>query len=173
MSYSRKVVMERRLHFDQESCAVSASKCGAIRWPTVPTCLSQPMSVSWYIPKLQSKQKLFNWKFKNEDLSSVILMTDLMGNCVRQRDAVIFVDAAWLSRMTHASNFGQSKNTKNGNKNYKNRLKKEFTQSSYAQLDMSVQIFWRLIRMATSWWTGWFSSISLFLFCQLFKLKQY
>lgn len=52
-TYSRKWVISRRLHFDHDTCTVSASKLGVITWTIAPVRLSQPVfSVSWYMPKL-------------------------------------------------------------------------------------------------------------------------
>lgn len=97
-------------------------------------------------------------------------MTNLVRYCVRQCYAIIFVDAARLPGMTHAANVWQSQNPEL--KTYTNDLfYTKVLVSSYAQLDLFVQMSCRLIRIATSWCLGWFSSISLFWFCHLTKFN--
>lgn len=56
ISYSRKLVMSLLEHLDQATPMVSTSKVGVITCRVSPSRLLHPIfSVSWYMPKLESK----------------------------------------------------------------------------------------------------------------------
>jgi len=81
---------------------------------------------------------------------SYLLVAQFMGDGVREHDAIVLVHAARLLRLAHATHVGQAESPANDMEDIL-VVSKPPIPSTWTHMQLLAQMFFRVMRMATSW----------------------